>query len=578
MHRTLNWLTLLSAMFCCTARGQEIEDVAGWQAMVPVPGTHRTGVDLSNPHGGKGAGRITGFAAENQARACFIQDFYQKTAIPAGRTYRYRVAYRTAATMEGRCSVLIDCYTREGEKSHKALVSRKLELSAPWRVVEDEVAVPADAVRVRMLLYLHGKGTVWYDDAFFGPAMPDAANLLKNGGFEPPGSCIYELAPEKPAGKVRFLADFDNATLGTVKQLGPDEYYLHAFPKDKPHSSFLWFHFRVEGCLDREITFHVNPAPSSRDHSGGSGTRLPVMSYDGQHWVGIEDKSWNEDGTVLSFKQRFTQPSVWIAAFFPYTPQRVTRFIEQQQGNPCFQASLLGKTTEGRDMRIYTLTDPEVPEQGKRVIFFTTLHHDLETTGAMAVEGLCRFLLSDDPRAKRLLRTSVFYVVPMMNPDGIAKGNLYCPVGNLNRQWGLGTTAETTNVEKFARALAARGRKIDLFMDFHGWCTPERTTLFMTFGREIAEPASETDALRLATMIKSRLSGKVNIPVWRNRITTVTGITGDLNRLSCGWMKFEAGARLSFSIEIFGDGECTQQGYLDWGRAFAEGIAEFYAP
>jgi hypothetical protein len=99
----------------------------------------------------------------------------------------------------------------------------------------------------------------------------------------------------------------------------------------------------------------------------------------------------------------------------------------------------------------------------------------------------------------------------------------------------------------------------------------------MTFGREIADEATERDALRLAETIKPRLSGKVNIPVWHKRVTTVTNITGDLNRLSCGWMKFEAGARLAFSIEIFGEGECSQQGYFDWGRAFAEGLAEFYA-
>ena len=40
----------------------------------------------------------------------------------------------------------------------------------------------------------------------------------------------------------------------------------------------------------------------------------------------------------------------------------------------------------------------------------------------------------------------------------------------------------------------------------------------------------------------------------------------------------EAGARLAYSIEIFGEGDCTQDGYLQWGQAFAEGIAEFYAP
>lgn len=574
MNASLLSLPIVLALSAVPAASQEIPALSGWQILIPTPGTHRGCVDMSAPHGGKGAGKIVGTSSEKNARACLAQEFFGKTAIKAGRTYHYSVGYRTGTPWEGSGLLLIDSYTKEGEKGRKELVSQKLGATAAWKTVAGQVAVPEGAVRVRMLLYLRGRGTVWYDDAFFGDAA-GAPNLLKNGGFEPPASAAYDLAPEKKSGNVKFAADFENATLGKVKQLGPDEFYLYASPEGKPRSPFLWFHFRVEGCKDREVTFHINPAPFTKESTSGNGTRSPVMSYDGDRWAGIEDKSWNEDGTVLTFKHRFTQSPAWIASFFPFTAAHVTRFIESQKGCPYFKASVLGKTGEGRELRLYTITDPGVPEAGKRSVLFTALQHDLETTGAMALEGICRFLLTDDSRARRLRREFVFYVVPMMDPDGIGKGNLYCPVGNMNRQWGQGTTAETACVEKFVKALAARGRKIDLFMDFHGWCTPDRTTLFMTFGKEITDEASECDAVGLAETISRRLSGKVSIPVWRKRVQTVTGITSDLNRLAPGWMRFEAGARLAYSIEIFGEGECTQEGYLQWGRAFAEGIAEF---
>jgi len=550
-----------------TVTAQEIPAMAGWQIGLPTPGTHRACIDLSAPRTGKGCGKIVGTASENGARGCFIQEFYQKTAIKAGRAYRYAVSYRT----ENRAAFLIDCYTAEGERSHKALVSEKLAATTEWKTLSGEVRIPEKVVRVRMLLYLHGKGTVWFDDAFFGDVSAGAQNLLKNGGLEPPGSYVFDLAPEKGVGRVKFSADFENGTLGKVKEIGPDEFYVHAFPQDKPHSPFLWFHFRVEGCEGREITFHVNPSPFARDNTGGNGTRSPVMSYDGDNWIGVEDKSWNDDGTVLTFKQRFTRSPAFVASFYPFTADHITRFIAQHRGNPHFSSRVLGKTKQGRDLRAYAITDSTVPEADKRVIMFTTLQHNLETTGAMAQEGICRFLLSDDPRAAKLRRAFVFYVVPQMDPDGIAAGNMYCPVGNLNRQWGLGTTAETTAVEEFAR-----GRKIELFMDFHGWCTPERKTIFMTYGKEITDEATERDALRLIEAIKPRLSGKVATTIWRKRVQTVTKITSDVSRLASGWMKFEAGARLAYSIEFFGEGECTQEQYFAWGRAFAEGVAEFY--
>jgi hypothetical protein len=228
-------------------------------------------------------------------------------------------------------------------------------------------------------------------------------------------------------------------------------------------------------------------------------------------------------------------------------------------------------------MRMVTITDPEVPEADKRIIMFTSLQHDLETTGAMVIEGMCRFFLSKEPRAADLRRKFIFHAVPIMNPDGIAQGNMYCPVGNLNRQWGLNTTTETACVEKFARDLGARRRKIDLFIDFHGWCTPKRTTLFLGFGKEITDAATEAALLRLIETTTPRLIGKVDKRVFRKRVETVTGITGDLNRLSCGWMQFEAGARLAVCMEIFGEGECTQQQYFEWGQAILGGIADYYS-
>lgn len=563
----LLWATLVA---------QEIPSIAGWQMNVPTPGTHRLCVDLSGPRSGKGSGKIVGTAFENNARGCFIQEFFRKTALKPGQTYRYSVAYRTAMPFEGSGLVLIDCYTAEGEKSHKALVSQKLGASADWQTINGEITVPPKVTRVRMLLYLHGKGAIWYDDAFLGDKAEGAPNLLKNGAFDPPASYIHDLAPEKGNKQVKFIADFENSTLGKVKEIGPDEFYLYALPEDKPRPAFMWFHFRIEGCKDREVTFHVNTSPYSKDNTGGNGTRSPVMSYDRDNWVGIEDKSWNEDGTVLTFKQRFTQSPAWICSFFPFTSDHITRFIEQRKAGPFFKAGSIGKTREGREMRMYTITDGAVAETEKRVILFTTLQHDLETTGAMAQEGICRFLLSDDPRADKLRRAFVFYVVPMMDPDGIADGMVYCPVGNMNRQWGLNTTPETTCVEQFVKDLAARGRKVDLFMDFHGWCTPERTTVFMMLGKEIADEESEKESVRLADAIKPRLTGKVSTPIWRKMVEYVTMGETDLRRLAPGWVKFEGGGRLAYSIEIFGEGTCTQEGYFQWGQAFIEGIADFY--
>jgi murein tripeptide amidase MpaA len=50
---------------------------------------------------------------------------------------------------------------------------------------------------------------------------------------------------------------------------------------------------------------------------------------------------------------------------------------------------------------------------------------------------MIRFLLSNEEEAKTLRKNFVFYIFPMLNPDGVIYGNHRCSlVGvDLNRRW-----------------------------------------------------------------------------------------------------------------------------------------------
>ncbi|MCC7495475.1 MAG: hypothetical protein IT204_24205 [Fimbriimonadaceae bacterium] len=572
--RTWWWLLcLLTAL-----PAQELPSLSGWRPMFPTGESHVAGLDLARPHGGRGAGFLRGSSAENGARACFIQEFIDRTALPTDREYRWEVHWRTTTPLAGRAAVLIDTYTAAGESSHRALVQQNLAPAAEWQQAGGRFTVLPGVVRVRLLLYLHGVGQVWYDDAFLGDATADAPNRLRNPGFEPPDSHVWDLAPARGRGQVKLSADFPNGALGAVKEVGDEEFYLYTVPPGRPRPPFLWFHFRVDGCRDKEVTFHLNPAPFSRETTAGNGTRLPVLSYDGDRWEGVTPTTWNDDGTTLTWTCRFTSEPAWIASFYPYTAAQVDRFVEAQRGHPAFAVEVLGPTREGRELRCYRITDPQVAEAGKQALIFTTLQHDLETTGAHALEGLLRFWLSEDPRAQRLRRQFVLYAVPQMNPDGIAAGNLYHPAGNLNRQWGLGTAPETTAVEKLAQRLAAQGLPLALTMDFHGWSREQRQTLLMTPGAELTDPATAAAAQRLIDQIRPRLQGSLGITFWKQMVSYVTMGETDLRRLAVGWLQFDGRAKLAFTVEIFGEGTATQDDYHAWGRTFAEGIAAWSQP
>ena len=65
-------LLSIGVVFSCTlAAAEEIPSLAGWRTSLAAPGTHRTCVDLSGPHSGKGSGKIAAKAKDVTADGMF---------------------------------------------------------------------------------------------------------------------------------------------------------------------------------------------------------------------------------------------------------------------------------------------------------------------------------------------------------------------------------------------------------------------------------------------------------------------------------------------------------------------------
>ena len=85
------------------------------------------------------------------------------------------------------------------------------------------------------------------------------------------------------------------------------------------------------------------------------------------------------------------------------------------------------------------------------------------------VEGMLDALLAPaHPFGRQLLKESVFYVVPNMNPDGSVRGNLRTNAtgANLNREWLHPTLERSPEVFLVRRKMEETG--VDLFLDVHG--------------------------------------------------------------------------------------------------------------
>lgn len=96
--------------------------------------------------------------------------------------------------------------------------------------------------------------------------------------------------------------------------------------------------------------------------------------------------------------------------------------------------STIGTTYQGRDIPILRITDHPDEEEGEPEVLFDSLHHAREhLTPEMTLSIV--HLLTDgygsDPRISAIVDSRVVWVIPMLNPDGLA----YDLRGDTDRRW-----------------------------------------------------------------------------------------------------------------------------------------------
>jgi hypothetical protein len=104
----------------------------------------------------------------------------------------------------------------------------------------------------------------------------------------------------------------------------------------------------------------------------------------------------------------------------PYNYTQGERFVESLRGNPLVQVEQIGRSPEQRNLWLLRITDAS--PQPKKNFLIRARVHAYESGGSFAMEGMVRWLLSEDAYAADALRRYAFYVIPMANPDGVHNG------------------------------------------------------------------------------------------------------------------------------------------------------------
>ena len=262
-----------------------------------------------------------------------------------------------------------------------------------------------------------------------------------------------------------ITSGFDAGAIEVVRLDDPQDIQLR-IRADNASEFAQWFHFALHGAAGTPVRLRFLNAGQCAYPKGWEGYRV-AASTDRQHWVRIDTAY---DGTELTATLQPETNTVYFAYFEPYSHERHLDLVGSAASSELVVLQHLGCTAEGRDMTLLKVRDPGLPaDTPLKKVWLIARQHPGETMAEWFAEGfLERLLDADDPVSRKLLQQAEFHVVPNMNPDGAARGNLRTNGQgvNLNREWAEPSAERSPEVHLVRQRMLETG--VDLFLDAHG--------------------------------------------------------------------------------------------------------------
>jgi len=245
-----------------------------------------------------------------------------------------------------------------------------------------------------------------------------------------------------------------NYTLSTEHLINSGDYYTY------------WTNFKVQNTQNKNITFRITNANLVPFLANTGHEVQMVYSYDGMNWSRFTNHTYAAG--IYRFWKNFTANQVQIATFFPFSYTEMHNYLETTNASQFAVKTVLGKSTQNRDIDLLTITNPSISNATKKIVYIIGRQHSAETTSSHMLKGMIDFLISNNSDARRLRDSFIWYIVPMVNPDGVYLG--YTRGTSLlrdpNDDWGNSQSVEI-NIVKNHLSTTKNNIGVDFFIDWH---------------------------------------------------------------------------------------------------------------
>lgn len=220
-----------------------------------------------------------------------------------------------------------------------------------------------------------------------------------------------------------------------------------------PINNSPWYAFRYEADAgpDVRLTLHYQGAPHRYP---------PEWRSEGE--LRLPDIDVSEDGATASFA--LPPGSATVSAQELFGQERYSAALARLASQPNASHLALGFSHDGRVVEAVTLGDHDAPH----VVVLLGRAHPPEVSGAVAMESFVERIAETMTASEPDFSQFQFLIVPLLNPDGVARGHWRANLGgtDLNRDWGIFTQPETRGVKAWLDALPVGVAPIAM-IDFH---------------------------------------------------------------------------------------------------------------
>lgn len=266
---------------------------------------------------------------------------------------------------------------------------------------------------------------------------------------------------------MRIDADFEGGNIEVVAVDAGGEGLNKArlaIRKDDRADFRQWFCFRVTGEPGETWRFEIENAGACSYPKGWEGYDV-VASTEGpggapESWVRVPARY--AEGK-LSWSFAAAGGVAWFAYFAPYPLARQRALVARCSADARVRHEVLAETLDGWPLDLLSLGE------GPKPVWVIARQHPGETMASWCAEGLLERLLDPlDALSRALLAEARLHVVPLMNPDGAARGHIRTNAAgsDLNRAWRNASREASPEVWYVRERMRATG--VSIFLDVHG--------------------------------------------------------------------------------------------------------------